>query len=330
MIGSGENPHSCTDRRPSVLHSAGFTLALAVLAAGGAVAADPTAADTVAADPVAADTANAAAASAGATSADTTAVVAVESTAAPLPHHDRNPVRASVSAVKILVEDGVHVYAAPVRWQGRDWLLLGGSLAVTGVVLAFDREIYEAVQRSKEDPPLRQMIEVGRALDPVGYGRFNTFTFGAMTLAWIAGQDRIALICGQVIEAHLVAGVGKALANELVGRARPYESDDPYEFGRSDATSFPSGHAINMFEIATILSHHVDRAWFTWPAYFCAVCVGLQRVESGSHWPSDVVLSAIFGTAVARTIVRRGDDRELQLSPHVGAEGVGWKVAWRF
>ena len=59
------------------------------------------------------------------------------------------------------------------------------------------------------------------------------------------------------------AGLGKTLAQSFAGRLRPSVGQGPESWGNDDATSFPSGHAINIFQLATVLSHHADRWWFT-------------------------------------------------------------------
>ncbi len=60
--------------------------------------------------------------------------------------------------------------------------------------------------------------------------------------------------------------------------------------------SFPSGHTSNMFCLATVVTAFYRRrgAWLFLPA----TLVALSRIATGSHWPSDVVLTAALSVAV--------------------------------
>ncbi len=123
--------------------------------------------------------------------------------------------------------------------------------------------------------------------------------------------------------------MGKVAVQSVVGRRRPHEGEGAKSFGNDDATSFPSGHTLNIFQLATILSHHADRAWFTVGAYTIAAAVGVQRVASDAHWPSDVLFSAALGTAVARAVVNLhegygGPRPIIAPTPDGPALGVSW------
>jgi hypothetical protein len=232
---------------------------------------------------------------------------------------------------RTLVDDTLYIVSAPARLDHADPLKVVGVLAIAGALAAHDQEILDAFNRNQERLPLRALLDVGEFLDPVGYGRINVYSASIAAVAWFAGEDRIARISAEIVEAHLLSGIGKTAAIHLIGRNRPFQDDGPYEFFADDATSFPSGHTINMFEIATILSHHADRGWFTWLAYGAAGCVGLQRIAADAHWASDVFLSALYGTAVARAIVERHEPRDgPALAPHASAAGIGAGLAWRF
>ncbi|HYM81178.1 MAG TPA: phosphatase PAP2 family protein, partial [Candidatus Limnocylindria bacterium] len=74
-------------------------------------------------------------------------------------------------------------------------------------------------------------------------------------------------------------------------------------------TSFPSGHASVIFELATIASHHARSRPVSILAYTLATTVALQRVEARTHWPSDVFIAAATGHIIAKTITRRHDER---------------------
>jgi undecaprenyl-diphosphatase len=73
---------------------------------------------------------------------------------------------------------------------------------------------------------------------------------------------------------------------------RPGDPIDPPDVGKS----LPSGHTSNMFCFATVLT-----AFYRWRGawlYVPAALVALSRVATGSHWPTDIVFSAIGSVAV--------------------------------
>ncbi len=97
----------------------------------------------------------------------------------------------------------------------------------------------------------------------------------------------------------------------LIGRARPRLTYDLVFIGpslKSGYDSFPSGHTTLAFCLAYIVSRYSTRWGIV--SYFFAVAVGLYRVDSLSHFPSDVMAGAIVGTVAAMlisaTIVRSG------------------------
>lgn len=91
----------------------------------------------------------------------------------------------------------------------------------------------------------------------------------------------------------------RALASTTQGRAlllpvkiQTVQITTPATTGKS----FPSGHVSNMFCMATILTAFYGRrgAWF----FLVAVIVSISRIATGSHWPTDVMLTAPLSIAV--------------------------------
>jgi membrane-associated phospholipid phosphatase len=70
--------------------------------------------------------------------------------------------------------------------------------------------------------------------------------------------------------------------------------------------SFPSGHTIGAFSIATVVSerYHQDR-WVSWIAYGSAATIGFSRLTLQAHFPSDVFAGAVFGYSLSHFVVLR-------------------------
>lgn len=65
--------------------------------------------------------------------------------------------------------------------------------------------------------------------------------------------------------------------------------------------SFPSGHVSNMFCMAVILTAFYGRrgAWF----FLVAALVSISRIATGSHWPSDVILTAALSSGITLGLI---------------------------
>ena len=70
--------------------------------------------------------------------------------------------------------------------------------------------------------------------------------------------------------------------------------------------SFPSGHAIAAFSIATVFAERYPKPrWHVWLAYGLASLVGFSRLSLQSHFSSDVFAGAALGFSIAHFVVLR-------------------------
>ena len=69
--------------------------------------------------------------------------------------------------------------------------------------------------------------------------------------------------------------------------------------------SFPSGHTIAAFSVATIISRQYgsNHRWLPYFAYGVATLIGFSRLSLGDHFTADVFAGAALGYAISRFAV---------------------------
>ena len=122
-----------------------------------------------------------------------------------------------------------------------------------------------------------------------------------------------ALLAAEAVaDAEVVTFVLKDIDN----RKRPAAFTSTTNFGDSwfegrsswirSTGSFPSGHAIAAFSVATVISRrYPHRRWVPFVSYGLAGVVGFSRVSLSAHFPSDVFAGAAFGYSIGRFVVLR-------------------------
>ena len=139
------------------------------------------------------------------------------------------------------------------------------------------------------------------ALFLAGYGRHSPY------------MQQTALLAAEAFaDAQIVSEVMKNLGRRL----RPSEIPPNGDFGHTwykgrggiliDRGSFPSGHGIGAFALATVIAHRYHRhRWVPWAAYGAATLVSFSRVTLQSHFPSDVFAGAALGYSIGHFVVLR-------------------------
>jgi hypothetical protein len=205
--------------------------------------------------------------------------------------------------------DTWYVVSSPARLNRSSALQAGLVLGATAVLYQYDQDIWDAAQRNADDPTFQAVKSVGDAVEPLGFMPHAFIVEGA---TWVVGEatgiEPLRVIPVQLAESHLIAGGIRNVLKLAVGRKHPFEDEGAQAFG--GGSSFPSGHTSVEFEIATIVSAHAHSVPVTGLLYSLAMTAAVQRVQTGAHWSSDVLLPAVTGTAIAATVVRRNSERE--------------------
>jgi membrane-associated phospholipid phosphatase len=131
-----------------------------------------------------------------------------------------------------------------------------------------------------------------------------------LTAAWLAGAEVVVLLglaaSGRRQTAlRMLLAVGTVYgAAEVLGRTwqreRPFQSDAAVEglLEHGSGRSFPSRHVASGLAMAAVASD--EHTGISRLMAALAWLLGLSRVASGLHYPSDVLAGAVLGTFVGR------------------------------
>jgi membrane-associated phospholipid phosphatase len=211
-----------------------------------------------------------------------------------------------------LISDQERIWTFPARLaQGQAWLPTAAVLGATAGLVALD---------PSEGAYFR------------GTSRFNgfnnTFTGNATLVGTIAAPVSLyaaglmrkdakmqgtALLAGEAIaDAELLTTVLKDLTERVRPAAIPPHgnfSDTWFESGGSlirGSGSFPSGHSIAAFSLATVVARRYgNHRWVPYAAYGMAAVVGFSRLSLSAHFLSDVFLGGALGYSISRFTVLR-------------------------
>jgi len=92
------------------------------------------------------------------------------------------------------------------------------------------------------------------------------------------------------------AGTAVQLLKYMIGRTRPELWLGPFHHAGPPSTSFPSGHTVGAFAIASVIAICAESRVLRVAAALIAIAIGVSRVLAYRHWPSDVVASALLGS----------------------------------
>lgn len=232
------------------------------------------------------------------------------------------PVRDLGGTVVDLARDFWLTFSAPARMDSRDWLVTGAVLGTAGLLYIADEDITRALLRNEDEPIIGPILDTGTFLEPIGLmGNTNIWYATGAVASWAVGLDRPKRMFTELLYSHWIAAVIRGATNRVVGRSRPHDGDGPSHFAVGGGTSFPSGHASTVFQVAYVLSHHIDWTPATVALHGLATTVALQRISDEQHWASDVWLGAAYGWVVARLVVRLHEEEAIRLEPAPGPDG---------
>ena len=192
--------------------------------------------------------------------------------------------------------DQEQIFTSPFRMNRHNapWWLL--SAATTAGLIAADRHIADSFENSNGQ------VRWGGRISNIG-ASYTLIPFVAGSYAYGVWRDdakarEIGVLGTEtLLDGLIVAGVLK----EVTRRNRPDEKDPGKFWG--GGTSFPSGHAIQVWSIASLLAHEYhDKPIVGIAAYSLAGIVSASRIAARKHFASDVVTGGTMGWFIGRYV----------------------------
>lgn len=235
--------------------------------------------------------------------------------------------------------DVTHVATSPFRITPKDATkLIGFATLTVGFILVLDNAADDEFGQENHVAllsPLQTAAEVGKAYDNVGPQSVFIGLSAAMLTTGLIFKDKkllntTYLMAMSVVISEAITFVGKS----LFSRSRPYMEEGPKAFntfsfsGANDYNSFPSGHTSGAFAMMTVIAKQYNQWYIKFPAYFLATSVALQRMDSRSHWASDVFVGGAIGYLVGSTLVNKHHKKatDVSFNPYFSGNRVGLNI----
>ena len=210
-----------------------------------------------------------------------------------------------------LLDDQKRIWTFPAKLvEGKDWIPTAAVLGATAALVALDPAEAGYFRRTSSFQGFNNVFSsnatmVGTIVAPV-----SLYAIGLIRKD--SKMTRTALLAGEAVgDAEILTTVLK----DTTSRRRPSGIPPTGNFSDSwfesapklnGTGSFPSGHTITAFAVATVIARRYgNHRWIPYAAYGAAALVGFSRLTLSAHFTSDVFMGAALGYSISRFTVLR-------------------------
>jgi membrane-associated phospholipid phosphatase len=236
-------------------------------------------------------------------------------TPSPVPSQPSSAVDRPVSWKLLLpniISDQGRIWSFPARLvQGQSWIPTAAILGTTAGLVALDPTEASYFRRTSTFHGFNNILTGNATLVGTIVTPASLYVIGLVRKD--SKMQRTALLAGEAVaDAEIVTTVLK----DATKRARPagipaqgnlydswFESSGSFLRGNG---SFPSGHTITAFSVATVIARRYgNHRWIPYAAYGMAALVGFSRLSLSAHFLSDVFMGGALGYSISRFTVLR-------------------------
>ncbi|MHB2027070.1 MAG: phosphatase PAP2 family protein [Elusimicrobiota bacterium] len=233
--------------------------------------------------------------------------------------------------------DAKTLAASPLGWDGRDWARAGGVFAAAA-------GLYIGADVPAQHIALRNQSSIGLGFANAGqiFGN-GFFVVPALGAAYLGGlslkSSRLKQTASDGLESLVISGILVDAVKVSAGRSRPYAGSDRGRWNgpafSNSEWSFPSGHSVVAFSVATVVaSEYADSPFVPPAAYGAATLTALSRIYQNQHWASDVFVGGAVGYFAAKAVMRYHKRLKtaggVLVIPVVGGRSAGLEIIRRF
>lgn len=221
---------------------------------------------------------------------------APSATPAPTPKAPATPTLES-RFFKNILRDQKAIWTSPFHLQSSDakWLVPLGL--GTGALIATDRQTGDAMARFHRQVNASRMISYAGSSYATGAAAATFYLIGRATHN-VRARETGVLAGEALINSVIVASALK----EITQRVRPLSGRDRSEFF-DGGTSFPSGHSMQAWSVATVVAHEYhDKPAVQIAAYGIASAVSVARFTGHKHYLSDLLVGSVMGFGIGKYV----------------------------
>jgi membrane-associated phospholipid phosphatase len=200
---------------------------------------------------------------------------------------------------KNILQDQKAIWTSPFHLRGKDARWLAPLGLGTAILIATDRRTGDEIGE------FHDQLDVSRYISYAGsdYGVASVaLTFYAFGRAKHNDRARETGLFGG--EALIDGAIVVAVLKEISQRRRPLATKGRGDFFKG-GTSFPSGHAIESWALATVIANEYhDHRLVQISAYGIATAVSLSRFTGRKHYLSDLLVGSAMGYGIGRYVYR--------------------------